>query len=615
MVVLFALVLVVLAGVAGILLDGGMASATRRQAQAAVDTAALAAARAVSVGQNVTTKAREYAALNGFNATTTDCSGNSISGVDVNRPPTSGAYAGNNSYVEVIARRAMRTGFAGLIGQSCWMVSARAVAVVDASGVSPCTFCSLNDTATNHTLVLKNGATLRVDGEIYVNSSNGGTQAGVCNVKDWEVCGDGFDVFGAGGYISAKKITVVGGWETHDGNVAYADEITPGCEWYTPLAQAQPAKVCIHMPVMVDPLNNPAQPGFIVDPPAASSTRPIAGQNGCPSTALSATGTAASPSKLSITSGTPTICPGSYFGGIEIKNSASVTMLPGIYIMVGGGFAVLNSASVDGSTGVMIYNSSGSGTAVNTSAGTSSVPAPVAGKVNPKSPELRSSDSSSSPGQTVTFTFTMEKNTTALPTGTVTFYDGDTVICGNVALVPNGDGKKVNAPCSQTYTTWGTRAINAIYWGDAVYNAAGDATTQTITSPSANIGPVTITTTGVVKLSGPTSGSYAGLTIFQDRTSNLVVTLQPGSSGVTCPSGYMTADLSNPSGWKTGCGAIGGLRGTVYAPQKNALVYITAGGLAQLQVLAGQIQVDSGANARFGWNSAFFVNGQIHLAE
>ena len=220
-------------------------------------------------------------------------------------------------------------------------------------------------------------------------------------------------------------------------------------------------------------------------------------------------------------------------------------------------------------------------------------------------------------GETVTYTFKMEKNGTEYPTGTVSFYDGEALICGSVALTEVGDGKKVSAPCSQTYTIWGTRAIHAIYWGDTVYNAAGDAATQTIAAPSGNIAPITITTTGTVKLSGPANGQYAGLTLFQDRSSNLVITLEPGQSGRVCASGYMTANIDNPSGadWKSGCGPIGGLRGTVYAAHEEALVYITAGGLAQLQVIAGMIQVDSGADARFGWHASYFAGGQIHLAE
>ena len=614
MVVLFCLCLVAIAAAAGLLLDGGMAQATRRQAQAAADTAAMAALKATSSGTSATVAAESIAALNGFPASTPDCSGAIVAGVSVNNPPTTGPSAGQAGFVEVIVRRAMRTGFAAIVGQGCWMVSARAVGVANGIGGSGCTFCSINNTSSNHTLVLKNSATLRIDGEIYVNSTNGGTTPGVCSVDDKSVCGDGFDVFGAGGYISAVKISTVGGWETHDGNTAAADAITPGCEWYTPTGQATPSNVCVHMPVMVDPFNDPAKPGNIVEPPAPGN-RPIAGTNGCPSYALSGPGTVTSPSKLSITN-SATICPGTYFGGIRLRNNASVTMLPGVYVVIGGGFAVENNASVDGSAGVMIYNSSGNGTEVNTTEGTSEVPPPLSGQVQPKSPDLDSDDPSTDPGETVVYTFTVEKASAGpVPTGTVTFYDGDTIICDNVELVPQGDNKKADATCTQIYTNWGTRSISAIYWGDGYYAATGDAMTQTIASPSTVIAPVTILTTGVVKLSGMASGSYSGLTIFQDRTSNLVLTIQPGSSGVTCPANYMTADLSDPTGWMTGCGAMGGIRGTIYAAHKNALVFITASGLAQLQVLAGMIQVDSAANARFGFHSAFFANNRVHLTE
>src|SRR5438094_41605 len=57
-VVLFALCLVVMVAIAGMLLDGGMASANRRQAQAAADTSALAAAKAYATGGDATAAAQ-----------------------------------------------------------------------------------------------------------------------------------------------------------------------------------------------------------------------------------------------------------------------------------------------------------------------------------------------------------------------------------------------------------------------------------------------------------------------------------------------------------------------------------------------------------------------------
>lgn len=622
MLVLFTLVLLVMIAVAGLLLDGGLAAAARRQAQNAADTAALAAAKAATLGDDVAAAARTIGTANGFGAATTDCNGNTVAGIAVYRPPITGPNAGKAGYVEIVAQRAMRTAFAGIVGQSCWMVSARAVAVADQSAVVPCNFCSLNNTDQNHTLILRNSATLRVDGEIYVDSTNGGTTPGVCPLNKWKVCGDGFDIFGAGGYISAKAISVVGGWETHDENIATADELAlkngaPCPEHPNPPSQAQTANVCVHMPYLPDPLNDPAKPGNIVPAPMLGS-RPIAGQNGCPSYAISATGTQGSPSQLTISSGTPTICPGTYYGGLRIKDSARVTMMPGIYIMAGGGLQVINSAGVDGSAGVMIYNSSGSGPPVNTGPGVDHVPAPSPSKVEVRSISLTSTNNASDPGESTTYTLTVEKrDANPVPTGTATFYDGDTVICSSVLLVPNGDGKKAHADCVQTYGVWGTHAISAVYSGDEVYNPKGDTLTQTVRSPGgAAIGPVTLLTTGPVELYGPKAGSYGGLTIFQERTSNLTITIDPGtSSAPNCPSGFMTASISGAAAWKDGCGAIGGLQGTVYAPAETALVLIEASGLAPLQVIAGEIQVSSGADARFAYNSAVFANGQIHLVE
>jgi hypothetical protein len=175
----------------------------------------------------------------------------------------------------------------------------------------------------------------------------------------------------------------------------------------------------------------------------------------------------------------------------------------------------------------------------------------------------------------------------------------------------------VQATCTRSFTLWGTHAISAVYSGDTLYNAIGDAIIQTIRSPGgAATSPVTLYTTGAVKLSAPASGPYQGLVIFQDRDSNLTVTIEPGTtSALACPTGFMGADLSGYSDWKGGCGRIGGLKGTIYAPHDDALVLITAGGLARLQVIAGQIQIDSGADARFAYDASSFANTGIALVE
>jgi len=46
---------------------------------------------------------------------------------------------------------------------------------------------------------------------------------------------------------------------------------------------------------------------------------------------------------------------------------------------------------------------------------------------------------------------------------------------------------------------------------------------------------------------------------------------------------------------------LGGIRGTIYSANVKAGVIITASGLTDLQVIAGEIAVTTGANARFAY--------------
>jgi hypothetical protein len=107
------------------------------------------------------------------------------------------------------------------------------------------------------------------------------------------------------------------------------------------------------------------------------------------------------------------------------------------------------------------------------------------------------------------------------------------------------------------------------------------------------------------------------LTIFQDRTSNLTITLAPGNSSAgKCAGNFMTKGvLPDLTPVPDACGDIGGLQGTVYAAHQNALVMIQASGMANLQIISGEIQVDSDADARFGYKASVFANSTIHLVE
>jgi Tfp pilus assembly protein PilX len=67
-------------------------------------------------------------------------------------------------------------------------------------------------------------------------------------------------------------------------------------------------------------------------------------------------GTQALPVKMQV-SGTTTLQPGTYFGGIEFRSNSNVTLNPGVYVIAGGGFKVASNAQVQSAAGgVMIFN-------------------------------------------------------------------------------------------------------------------------------------------------------------------------------------------------------------------------------------------------------------------
>jgi hypothetical protein len=68
--------------------------------------------------------------------------------------------------------------------------------------------------------------------------------------------------------------------------------------------------------------------------------------------------TVQSSSTLSLSSGTTTLNPGVYTGGLAISGSASVYLNPGVYYINGGGINMSGPSSIIGS-GVMIYNTGG----------------------------------------------------------------------------------------------------------------------------------------------------------------------------------------------------------------------------------------------------------------
>lgn len=311
--IIFAIGLPAFIGLAGLSIDVGNLLYTRTHMQSVADSAALAGAGALGVGDDLNTEVSNYIAANG-----------GASSWSVHNPPTSGSHIGDADYVEVTVTRNVKKYFIGVIYSGGWTASARAVSHVQGGGALGNNFIALRGDCEKHTLMVQLGGTLTVDGAIYVNSGDSDKKDGNGNAmpcgnesKGPPGYGDAFDVFGTGGTIAAAEIIVHGGWETHSG-----DLVSPNPK--------------VNQPIIADPLASLPAPTI----PGSYTVR---------------NGTAASPVVYTIASGSVTLNPGIYYGGILVKNAAAVTMNPGVYIMAGNGLTIQNSATLTGS-GVMIYN-------------------------------------------------------------------------------------------------------------------------------------------------------------------------------------------------------------------------------------------------------------------
>lgn len=166
--------LVVIIGIVAIGMDGGRMLEKRRHAQATADAAALAGALSlfqIDIGQNgnaygkkqnaAQSAALALAAANGFN------NDGVTSTVTVNAPPSSGVFAGQTDFVEVIVQYNLSKSFGAIFTSGNLPVSARAVAVG-----RPLQLGILTLSQSGSNTFLQNGkGTLNVaNGYVFVNS-------------------------------------------------------------------------------------------------------------------------------------------------------------------------------------------------------------------------------------------------------------------------------------------------------------------------------------------------------------------------------------------------------------------------------------------------------------
>ncbi|MGB7189962.1 MAG: pilus assembly protein TadG-related protein [Acidobacteriaceae bacterium] len=143
--VMVALSLSVLLGFAAFATDIGVMLHEKRLAQTAADSAAIAAASAVTYGGNASNAGLAAAAASGFTPAT-DSSGNVTTSVSISLPPVDGTFATQAGYVEAIITQQTPGFFMRVFGSDGMTVSARAVATYLGTGDA----CVRLNNPTNH---------------------------------------------------------------------------------------------------------------------------------------------------------------------------------------------------------------------------------------------------------------------------------------------------------------------------------------------------------------------------------------------------------------------------------------------------------------------------------
>jgi hypothetical protein len=318
-VIIVALSLVALLGLTGLVVDGGNMMATRRRAQNAADSAALAGAVAL-LKEGSTNRARNdallYAQDNGFLNSGTDDT------VTVNCPPVFGPHAGDTNCVQVQVYKELPSYFIRLLIQRKPSVLAQATATISKAQGEGDGLIVL-DPERDHAMEITQDAIVEVaNGGIAVNS----------NDKEALLAKDRSRVQGT-------RIRVTGGTKI-DGGTVQASPVTG-------------------VPPVADPLAMVPEPD-----PQTLGLRTFPGlkislDKNQPKIDLLNANVSSASGVLDVHQGQKAavvLSPGIYTGGMELKD-VPVIMQPGIYYLDGGGLKMEGTASLSG-TGITLFNGS-----------------------------------------------------------------------------------------------------------------------------------------------------------------------------------------------------------------------------------------------------------------
>ncbi len=380
--VIVAVGMIVLIGIAALVIDLGFSWMLRRQEQNAADPAALAAARFISEPDPVTRlqtydansgwdAACRYARMNGFfSPSNVDCDPETDgTSMTVNWPPqgtVSDYWHGDRGHVQVIITARHDSFFGRIFGQSQATVSTGAVAARQRGNTNSHSLIALKPEGCG-TAILHGTSTISLypapgytgdGGYVQVNSSCGSNSANDdCHGSD-----DGALRFDGGAILTAPKVNVHG-----------------GCNG--PIAQ--PA--CPTPPGMCSPLTGPLDEAAIqIGDPLSGLVFPSwdtslsgarCGQTGAATTSAGAQGCGQGGGRIPWAASPDAACPGMpashdcieldpgiYYGGWDIGSRVQVTLKPGIYVIAGGGITIGSTGSLNSLGGasipapILIYN-------------------------------------------------------------------------------------------------------------------------------------------------------------------------------------------------------------------------------------------------------------------
>jgi len=310
--VMVALMLPFLIGAVGLAIDVGNIEVIRRQEQAAADAAAIAGARELFDENGSTaaaTAAQDSATQNGFTNGVNNVT------VTVNNPPKSGPNSGSSYAVEVIVSQVQSTFFMGVLGKPKTTVSARAVGALGASST-----CIQITGPVGEGIDLDGGFILNAPTcGIYIDSTNTGPP-GAIGDQSLTTHGGGAYCNPGSGYTSSSTYVVPGG-----DPLVVAAFVSTAAPYYNQGVCIGNASAGPNIAPNFGVEYMPDMLGYLPQP----STSAI---NACDQ--YNAAGVSGN-GPMTIT-GTKTLSPGSYCGGIWIKSGANVTFSAGTYILNGG---------------------------------------------------------------------------------------------------------------------------------------------------------------------------------------------------------------------------------------------------------------------------------------